>query len=130
LRDKLISKRAELAGMREYETQLSQAIAGLVSDVQSMRENIANRSFERQMLDIQGAPLKAAYDLLAEKLEQAKIAEAEQDNLTDIKIVADAVAPDRKIAPRRSIITVAAMALALVLSASVSVARPALAALE
>jgi len=104
LKEKIIVKDSELANMKEYEQQMMSAMEELGQEVQSLREESARRSFERKTLELQIGPLKSSYDLLAAKLEQAKIAEAEQENVTDIKVVAEPIVPDEKILPMRSVI--------------------------
>ena len=123
LESKLIAKRAELAGFEEYNRQMEDALGELESDMQDLRRECAVRIYERKMLDIQMTPLRSAYDAFSLKLQQAKVAESEQDNLADIKIIADAVAPDKKYWPPRTIIVIAATMLGFMASAGFVVAQ-------
>jgi uncharacterized protein involved in exopolysaccharide biosynthesis len=116
LKEKIILKESELANMREYETQMASTMGELGAEVEALRAESAQRSFDRKTLEFQLAPLKGNYDLLATKLEQAKIAEAEQENITDIKVVSEPVVPDRKVSPMRSLIVVMAAFVGFVVS--------------
>jgi hypothetical protein len=116
LKEKIILKESELANMREYETQMASTMGELGAEVEALRAESAQRSFDRQTLELQLNPLKGNYDLLATKLEQAKIAEAEQENITDIKVVSEPVVPDRKVSPMRSLIVVMAAFVGFVVS--------------
>lgn len=104
LNQKITVKESELAGMQQHHRMLLESMEQLDKELQALREEIANRAFERRQLDLQETPLKQSYDLLANKVEQAKIAESEEAEMSDIKIVSDAVVPDRKISPKRSLI--------------------------
>lgn len=104
LKEKVVLKESELAGMHEYESQMVAAMDQLEKEVTTLREESARRGFERKNLELQIAPYKSNFDLLASKLEQVKIAEAEQANITDIKLIGEPVLPDRKIRPLRSLI--------------------------
>lgn len=104
LKQKLLLKESELAGMTEHERQLTTEMVTISKELQELRSEVASRAFERKQLDMLEAPQKHSYELLAEKLEQAKIAESEQATMPDIKLVADAVLPDQKIRPMRSLI--------------------------
>lgn len=112
LRQKLAGKRAELASAKEFNRRMREEQARLGAELQDLRREGAVRNYERRLLDIQVTPLQLAYDTLSEKLQQAKVAETEQGSLADIKIMADAVPPDRKSFPPRSLIVLASMVLA------------------
>lgn len=105
---RLVSKRAELSGLEEARRQFQDAITELDSELQDLRREAAVRNYERKILDLQVAPLQKAYELLAAKLEQAKVIESEMSNLADIKIIAEAQLPDKKSFPPRSLIVLAA----------------------
>ncbi len=109
LKHKLLEKERELSGLQEHERQLAASMEELEADLQALREEVATRKYERKMLDMQETPLRASHDLLAGKLEQAKIAESEQENLDDIKIVSRAVVPDKKIRPARTLMVLVAL---------------------
>jgi uncharacterized protein involved in exopolysaccharide biosynthesis len=113
IESKLVEKRAELKSMEEYYLQMAEAIDELDVELQDLRRESAVRSYERRMLDLQVDQIKSSYDLLSEKLFQAKIAESEeQSTLTDLKIVAEAQVPDKKVSPPRTLIMLAASMLA------------------
>ncbi len=123
LEQKLLLKNSELKGMEEHERQLAGQMESLAKELQELRAEIANRVFERKQLDLQEVPLKKSYDLLAEKLEQAKIAESEEASMPDIKQITEAVLPDRKIKPVRSLILGLALAAGFCLSTSAVILR-------
>jgi LPS O-antigen subunit length determinant protein (WzzB/FepE family) len=114
LKQKIILAENELISKKEYERQLAEQMDELEKDLQVLRQEIATKGYERRVLDLQERPMKHSFDLLSDKLEQAKIAESEQTNMPDIKIVADAVLPDKKIRPMRSLIVAMAMMLGFV----------------
>lgn len=123
LEAKLVEKKSELESLKEFEQQMTAAMSQLEGELQDVRRECAVRDYERKALDIQLAPLKSAYDILSLKVQQAKIAESEQDNLADIKIMADAVAPDKKYWPPRTLIVLGATLLAGMAAAGFIVAR-------
>ncbi len=108
LKEKMYLKDTELQSMLEHEAQLVAQMSGLEEELQALREEAANRNFERKQVMLQETALAHSHELLAQKLEQAKIAESEQENLNDIKIVANAVLPDKKMWPPRTLIVLAA----------------------
>jgi uncharacterized protein involved in exopolysaccharide biosynthesis len=116
LQQRLQLRETELRGMEEWARQLLESINELKSDTEALREKNAVKSFERKQLELQVDPLIKSYDLLATKVEQAKIAESEQAELADIKIASDAVVPDRKISPMRSLIVLFATCAGFALS--------------
>lgn len=113
LKQKIKSKRSELRSLEEYNRQMTIATDDLETELQDLRRECAVRTFERKQLDIQVSPLNSAYDTLSVKLQQAKIAETEQSNLADIKIVSEAALPDRKAFPPRTLIVLGAAVLSL-----------------
>ncbi len=117
LKHKVTLMESELAGMEKHLRMLLDSMEALEQELQELREETAHRSFERKQLDQEESPLKHSYDLLASKLEQAKVAETEEAEMADIKIVSDAVAPDRKISPQRSLIMAMGVMLGFLLSA-------------
>lgn len=123
LKHKVTLMESELAGMEKHLKIMLDSKEALEQELQQLRAETAHRSFERKQLDQEESPLKHSYDLLASKLEQAKIAETEEAEMADIKIVADAVAPDRKIRPIRSLIMAMGAIMGLLLSASYVWAR-------
>jgi len=104
----LAEKESELKGLEEKERGQKQAVADSTHDVHRLLEANAQYSFQAKRLDREETAFATTYDMLAIKLEQAKIAESEQEALADIKVVSDAVVPDRKIAPARTVIVLVA----------------------
>ncbi|HPO13834.1 MAG TPA: Wzz/FepE/Etk N-terminal domain-containing protein [Candidatus Hydrogenedentes bacterium] len=127
LQQKLLLKESELMSMEEHARQLQNQMESLGKELQELRADIAQRMFERKQLDLQEGPLKKSYDLLAEKLEQAKIAESEEASMPDIKQITEAVLPDRKIKPMRSLIPGLALAVGFCLSTGAVILRSMLA---
>lgn len=123
LETQVIGKKSEIASLSEFRHQMQAALDELNSDLQDLRREVAVRSYERKMLDIQMAPAKSAYEAFSVKLQQAKVAESEQANLADIKIIAEAVAPDKKSWPPRTLIVIAGVLLAIIMSVAFIVLR-------
>jgi len=113
LEAKMLAKKAELEGLLEIDRQLKTAIAQLDVELQELRRECAERNYERKMLDLQVTPLNKSYELLATKLEQAKMAETEQAELADLKLISHPVAPDDKVSPPRTLIVAGAFVLSL-----------------
>lgn len=108
LRDKLSGKEIELNGVEEHIRQLEGTIGTLEADLAAQREMVARKQFDYKQLSLMLAPRKNSYDQLSTKLEQAKIAEAEEEKLADIKSIAQPIVPDRRVRPMRSLIVGAA----------------------
>ncbi len=123
LEQKLTLKRSELSGLLEFNQQMRDNVEDLETELQDLRREAAVRTFDRKLLDIQVTPLQNAYDTLSIKLQQAKIAETEQSNLADIKIISDPALPDRKSFPPRSLIVISAAVLAGLGSCAFIIAR-------
>ena len=82
----------------------------------ALREENARYSYEMKMLKHQADALGRGYDLLADKYRQAQIAESEQENMVDLKLIANAVLRVTKSGPRRTPIVVGAAALGFALA--------------
>ena len=102
LKQKVTLKESELKGMEEHAQKLQASMDSLAIELQALRAEVANRTFDRKQLDMQEVPLKRSYDLLASKVEQAKIADSEEANMPDIKIATGAVLPDKSLNSGRS----------------------------
>jgi len=109
LKGRFLEKQTDLTMLLKRKELLEGAIVEAEQEYQEARELVARRIFERKQLEMKELPLRASYDLLATKVEQTKIVESEEENLGDIRIVAAAVLPDKKIKPRRSLIVLVAM---------------------
>ena len=123
LEQKVTLKRSELDGMLEFNRQMKDSVEEVEMELQDLRREAAVRNYDRKLLDIQVTPLQNAYDTLSVKLQQAKIAETEQSNLADIKIISDPALPDRKSFPPRTLIVVASGVLAGLGASAFVVAR-------
>ncbi len=121
----LVDAETKLKGLEERERTLTETIATVEQEREGLREENAKYNYETKHLLREETAYAKSYDLLAAKVEQAKIAEAESndENLGDLKIVAHAVVPDKKIAPRRSLIVASAALLALIVSSFSAVLR-------
>src|SRR5690606_35725519 len=95
LENKLMLKNVELANLQEYAHQMDSAVAGIEAELQVLREEIANRAYERKMLNMKETPHLRSYDLLSTMLEQAKIVESDEVNLADLKLLSEPVLPDK-----------------------------------
>ena len=107
----LANRQATLKGLEEREKSLRQSIEGTQKELQTLREEAARYGYESKSLLRQSDAYTRGFDVLADKLRQAEIAESEQANLNDLKLVAAAVAPDKKVAPQRTLIVLAALVL-------------------
>lgn len=123
LETQIITKKSEIASLVEFRSQMQSALDQLTTDLQDLRREVAVRTYERKMLDLQMTPAKSAYEAFSVKLQQAKVAESEQANLADIKIIAEAVIPDKKSWPPRSVIVIAGAFLAAIFSTAFLVIR-------
>lgn len=123
LQQRLQLRETDLRGMEEWNRQLLQDIELLRKEIETLRDHYATKSFEHKQLTLQADPLQKSYDLLAAKVEQAKIAESELAEMADIKIVTNAVVPDRKISPMRTLIVLFATCSGFVLSLGGVVAK-------
>lgn len=99
---------------------MQESMADLRNFIDKQRADVAMKSFERSMLSHKVTPVEESYNLVAARLEQAKIAESHQDNMPDIKLVADAVLPDKKLKPMRSLIVLTAMMMSFAASFALS----------
>lgn len=118
LRDKLSGKEIELNGVEEHLRQLESTVDTLAGELDAQREMVARKQFDYRQLSLKLAPRKTSYDQLSVKLEQAKIAEAEEEKLSDIKSIAAPIVPDRRVRPMRSLIVAAAGLAGLVIGAA------------
>ena len=126
-REQLLSAETELTGLRETDRRVVADMERLQEEVDGRREEIAARAFQRKQLDMQLTPFQGSYALLAAKLEQAKIAGSEQEDLANLKIVSNAVAPDRRMSSGRAAVGAAAIVLGACLSSAIVVLRALLA---
>ncbi len=103
LKEKLVVKRSELASMEEFVRQMQSQVEDLKLELQTLREEIARKAFDRKILNMLETPHLRSYDTLSGLLEQAKIVESDRLMLSDIKILSEPVLPDRKSWPPRSL---------------------------
>lgn len=102
-KQKLVGKQAELASMEEYVRQMESQMAEVEEKLQAQREELASKSFDRKMLNLAETPQMRSYDLLSGMLEQAKFVESDEVLLGDLRIISEAVVPDRKTWPPRTL---------------------------
>ncbi|MFM1919754.1 MAG: G-rich domain on putative tyrosine kinase [Candidatus Hydrogenedentota bacterium] len=126
LKEKLVVKRSELASMEEFVRQMTTQLESLSTELQQLRAEIAEKAFERKMLNIQETPHLRSYDMLSGLLEQAKIVESERLSLGDVKIISDPVLPDRKSWPPRTLFVLLAAFSGLCVSTAAVLLRQAL----
>lgn len=127
IREKLVDAESQLEGLREKEQAILASIDLLSKETDALRERNARYRYEKKQLVLEADVFSRSYSLLADKLEQAKIAETEQKELADIKVVASAVLPDEKVAPKRTLIVAVAGLLGLGLTSLGAIVRYSLA---
>lgn len=108
IRQRLIEKRSELASMEEFTRQMETQLAQVEQEVQSLREEIALKSYDRKMLNLEETTQMRSYDFVAGLVEQAKFVEADQVLEGDVKILSEPVLPDRKSWPPRTLLVLLA----------------------
>jgi hypothetical protein len=123
LQQELAHRQAALKGLEAREQSLRESIEMTKKEQEGLREEAARYNAEKKILLRQSEALTRGYDLLADKLRQAEIAESEQKNLVDLKLVANPVMPDRKVAPMRTPIVFTAALLGFILSSLAVVIR-------
>lgn len=119
----LVERQALLAGREEQLKTLERHLEELRKSIDAYRSKSAQLNHERKRLEKEEAVYGKSYLDLANRYQQARIAEGEEQTMADIQLVADAVLPDRKVAPARSAIVLAAMFLALLGSGAWSICR-------
>lgn len=108
IRQKLIEKRSELASMEEFTRQMETQMAEVEQEVQALREEIALKSYDRKLLNLEETTQMRSYDFVAGLVEQAKFVEADQVLQGDVKLLSEPVLPDRKSWPPRSLFVILA----------------------
>lgn len=108
LKQKLAEKKSELGSLEEFVHQMESQIGQVADDVRMQREELASKSYDRKMLNLAETPQMRSYDLLSGMLEQAKFVESDQLLLGDIKMISEAVLPDKKSWPPRTLFVVIA----------------------
>lgn len=119
----LIQRESSLAGKEEKLKSLERSLQDLRKSIDDYRTESAKLNREKKKLEKEESVYSKNYIELANRYQQAKIAEAEQQTMADIRLVADAIAPDKKVASQRSLIVILAVFLAFSASVSWSVAR-------
>ena len=114
VREQVVDAEAKLKGFGEKLNATRQSITQTADEVKALREENAQFSIEKKDIEREAHTFNQSYTMLAGKLEEAKIAETEQGALVDIKIVADAVLPDSKVAPKRTLIVAVATVLGFI----------------
>lgn len=108
LRQKLIEKRSELASMEEFTRQMETQTTQVAQEVQGLREEIALKSYDRKILNLEETTQMRSYDFVAGLVEQAKFVEADQKFEGDLKLLSEPVLPDRKSWPPRTLLVLLA----------------------
>jgi LPS O-antigen subunit length determinant protein (WzzB/FepE family) len=116
--------------MEEFARQMESQLGEVQTELQGLREEIAKKSFDRKLLNLQETPQLRSYDLLSGMLEQAKFVESDQLLLGDIKVLSDPVLPDRKSWPPRSLFVLLAGMGGLFVSTALVLLRTALGSLQ
>jgi uncharacterized protein involved in exopolysaccharide biosynthesis len=121
--NQLVEAEKALKGLQDKVASLEKSITELQSQIQEELKKYA--AFRREHMFLLGKfdVYKAIYAELGTRLEQAKIAEMEQESLSDIKIAADAVLPDTKSAPNRTAIVFLASVVGLFVSTVAAIYR-------
>jgi len=128
LRQQFLANATRMAGLEEELRRTNEAVDKLRAEVETIRDENARFAREKERLKREASIYSASYMLLAQKLEQAKIAETEQrEELADIKIAGDAVLADKKVSPKRSLIVFVATLLGFVAASGGAYMRQSLA---
>jgi uncharacterized protein involved in exopolysaccharide biosynthesis len=123
VQQQLADKQASLKGLEERERSLRESGEGTKKEMTALQEEAARYNYESKVLKRQADAFTRGYDLVADKVRQAQIAESEQEDLVDLKLVANAVQSDKKVAPKRSAIVFSAAALGFAIAAFAAVVR-------
>jgi len=123
LQQELASRQATLGGLEERERSLRQSIDEIKKEQDTLREDTAKYSALSKVLKQKQLALSRGYDIVADRLRQARIAELEQERLADLKLVASAVVPDKKVAPLRTPIVLTAAFLGFMIACFGAVLR-------
>ena len=107
---------AELSAAKARKTELIVKIKSLKKDIEQIKNTVTTLDTKVSSLDREVAALQSKYILLAKRKEEAELEKARLDHMTksgliyseDIKIASYAVAPDKKIGPKRAIGTLVA----------------------
>ncbi len=119
----LVQRQTQLAGKEERLKSLERSLTELRTGIEDFRGQAAKFNKDRKKLEKEETVFGKNFLELANRYQQAKIAEAEEETLADTRLIADAVAPDKKVAPLRSVIVLLAVMLALAGSTSYSLLR-------
>lgn len=123
LQQELVSRQAALKGLEEREKSLRASIEETKKEQDALREETALYNSQNKALKQQETALTHGFQLIADGLRQAHIAETEQQRLTDLKLVAKAVVPDKKVAPLRKPTVLAAAFLGFAISCFAAMVR-------
>ncbi|HOJ34792.1 MAG TPA: GNVR domain-containing protein [Candidatus Hydrogenedentes bacterium] len=119
----LAQRKAQLAGKEERLLSLERNLNDLKNKIEEHQKEMAKFRHEKRQLEMEESISNKYYLELASQYQQAKMAEVEEQTMADIRLVADAIAPDRKVAPQRTLIVILAVFLAFSASVCWSIAR-------
>jgi len=113
LREKRSTLHSVVSGLIKKREVMAAALDGLRTEVEELQRNLAEQKRVRAELERRAEVFKEQYTRIAENLEAARVAEAEMES--DLKIAFQAVPPETKVGPHRSVtVLVAAFLGALV----------------
>ncbi|MFH1422891.1 MAG: GNVR domain-containing protein, partial [Planctomycetota bacterium] len=90
-----------------------------LKEMQEIETELSIKNDKKEELERELAVAKHAYEIFKHKVEEARIATAEDSE--DIRLIRSATPPEKKVAPKRSLITLAAAVVGFFLSALVSI---------
>ena len=123
LQQEIANRQAALRGLEERERSLETSIENSSKELEALRQDTARYAAESKTLHQREEGLSRGYQLIADGLRQATIAESEQQSLADLKLVTTAVLPDKKVAPARTAIVLSAAFSGLVISCCTALVR-------
>jgi uncharacterized protein involved in exopolysaccharide biosynthesis len=106
MREKGSDLQSKVAGLIKKRDAGAAALENLRTEVTALQQNLAEQKRVRTELERRAEVSKLQYQRIAENLEAARVAEAETE--PDLKIAYDAVPPETKIGPHRSVMVLTA----------------------
>lgn len=107
-------RRIEVAGIEHSMAMLEERYNERLAQMRSLGTSLARKHDKLEQLKRNVEVAKYAYELLKNKVEDARIAVAQERK--DVSLVSSAIMPGKKVAPHRSLITTAAAIVGFLLS--------------
>lgn len=101
LAQRLAQTEADLASVRARRAALEAAIVGTGAELEGLRAELADRQARQDLLQQRIDTLKAGYQALAQKLEEARIAQSSRPAETNVVLVSPALIPQAPVKPQK-----------------------------